>query len=115
MTDHTDPVEFERVVRQLTTPLNGQYPRPWMTDLTSSIDAAQSLWLHVGCRRFGQESSGHSALDRDRLRRPVAFGEFAGEFEQELDVVVIEAGEELAKLGDRPEVRPSGAGPFEFG
>ncbi|WP_088894416.1 hypothetical protein [Leptolyngbya ohadii] len=31
--------EFETVISKLTLPLNGQYPRPWMTDLTNPLDA----------------------------------------------------------------------------
>ena len=31
--------EFERVITNLTLPINGQFPRPWMTDLTDPLDA----------------------------------------------------------------------------
>lgn len=30
---------FQDVLRQLTQPINGQYPRPWMTDLADPLDA----------------------------------------------------------------------------
>ena len=31
--------EFEAVIARLTEPLNGQFPRPWMTDLTNPLSA----------------------------------------------------------------------------
>lgn len=31
--------DFEREIRRLTAPINGQYPRPWMTDLTDPTQA----------------------------------------------------------------------------
>jgi hypothetical protein len=31
--------EFEARIRELTRPLNGQYPRPWMTALTDPLSA----------------------------------------------------------------------------
>jgi hypothetical protein len=32
-------IDFERRIRELTQPINGQYPRPWMTDLTNPLEA----------------------------------------------------------------------------
>jgi|TARA_B110000967_G_scaffold171343_1_gene181775 hypothetical protein len=31
--------EFEETISLLTQPLNGQYPRPWMTNLTNPQEA----------------------------------------------------------------------------
>ena len=31
--------QFEQTISQLTKPLNGQYPRPWITKLTNPLDA----------------------------------------------------------------------------
>lgn len=33
------PQEFEAEITRLTTPINGQFPRPWMTDLVDPQDA----------------------------------------------------------------------------
>src|SRR3954470_1888255 len=31
--------ELETAIREMTRPINGQYPRPWMTNLTNPADA----------------------------------------------------------------------------
>lgn len=36
--------EFEAVIREMTLPINGQYPRPWMTRLTDPR-AAKVFWF----------------------------------------------------------------------
>lgn len=36
----TDPEHFEAVICRLTEPLNDQFPRPWMTDLTDPLSAS---------------------------------------------------------------------------
>lgn len=39
MPDHISNGSFESVINELTKPINGQYPRPWMTDLSAPLSA----------------------------------------------------------------------------
>ena len=43
--DQTKAAKLEAAIRELTRPINGQYPRPW---ITSSKDPASSDVLVVG-------------------------------------------------------------------
>ncbi len=44
--------EFEKTLFNLTKPINGQYPRPWMTDLTNPFDAKVFIVGHNPATEF---------------------------------------------------------------
>jgi hypothetical protein len=57
----TMTAQFEHTISQLTQPLNGQYPRPWMTKLISPLDA--EVFIVGKNQRNGYDSS---ALSHER-------------------------------------------------
>lgn len=58
MAIETTPAEFEDVIRRLTTPINGQYPRPWMTDLTEPGSADVFVVGRNQAKTFREEHVG---------------------------------------------------------
>ena len=53
---------FERTIADLTRPLNGQYPRPWMTKLTDQLDA--DLFIVGKNQRHGYDCDAVGSHDR---------------------------------------------------
>ncbi len=63
---------FQRAILRLTAPLNGQYPRPWMSDLTDPLSA--SLFI-VG----KNQAKGYSTANLSHQRHMDALFNRAGE------------------------------------
>ena len=50
---------FEAAITQLTKPLNGQFPRPWMTDLTDPLTASLSIVGKNQAKGYGTDKLTH--------------------------------------------------------
>jgi hypothetical protein len=51
--------QFETVISRLTEPLNGQYPRPWMTDSTNPLSASLFIVGKNQANGYGVERLTH--------------------------------------------------------
>jgi hypothetical protein len=51
--------QFETAISQLTEPLNGQYPRPWMTDSTNPLSASLFIVGKNQAKGYGVERLTH--------------------------------------------------------
>ncbi|MDO9401115.1 MAG: hypothetical protein Q7T46_06665 [Polaromonas sp.] len=52
--------DFERVISALTRPLNGQLPRPWMTDMTNPLEASVFIVGKNQAKAFVESRLEHS-------------------------------------------------------
>lgn len=51
--------QFEAAIAQLTQPLNGQFPRPWMTDLTDPVTASLFIVGRNQAKGYGVDRLTH--------------------------------------------------------
>ena len=59
--------EFEEVIRALTQPINGQYPRPWMTKLRDPLAARVFIVGNNQAKTFSEADVGSQDLFIDAL------------------------------------------------
>jgi hypothetical protein len=52
------PTQFETDIRKLTEPINGQYPRPWMTKMTHPENAQVFIVGHNQAKTFRVQDTG---------------------------------------------------------